>query len=195
MSQDNNIIVLNQEADEEEISVNIAELIHVLCSKIHIIVLSAILTALVAFLATKLFMTPVYTSVTKLYVMTKNGENSSSATYTELQSGSMLTKDYMEMVKSRPVLEKVISELNLDMEPEDLEEMITTETPTETRIMSIYVQSTSPKQAKQIADAVRNAVSVQIKQIMNVDSVNTVEEANLPMYPSSPSTKKNMLMG
>lgn len=60
MSQDNNIIVLNQEADEEEISVNIAELIHVLCSKIHIIVLSAILTALVAFLATKLFMTPVY---------------------------------------------------------------------------------------------------------------------------------------
>ncbi len=36
MSQDNNIIVLNQEADEEEISVNIAELIHVLCSKIHI---------------------------------------------------------------------------------------------------------------------------------------------------------------
>lgn len=30
MSQDNNIIVLNQEADEEEISVNIAELIHVL---------------------------------------------------------------------------------------------------------------------------------------------------------------------
>lgn len=26
MSQDNNIIVLNQEADEEEISVNIAEL-------------------------------------------------------------------------------------------------------------------------------------------------------------------------
>lgn len=195
MSQDNNIIVLNQEADEEEISVNIAELIHVLCSKIHIIVLSAILTALVAFLATKLFMTPVYTSVTKLYVMTKNGENSSSATYTELQSGSMLTKDYMEMVKSRPVLEKVISELNLDMEPEDLEEMITTETPTETRIMSIYVQSTSPKQAKQIADAVRNAVNVQIKQIMNVDSVNTVEEANLPMYPSSPSTKKNMLIG
>ena len=76
-----------------------------------------------------------------------------------------------------------------------LEEMITTETPTETRIMSIYVQSTSPKQAKQLADAVRNAVSVQIKQIMNVDSVNTVEEANLPMYPSSPSTKKNMLIG
>ena len=78
MSQDNNIIVLNQEADEEEISVNIAELIHVLFYKIHIIVLSAILMALVAFLATKLFMTPVYTSVTKLYVMTKNGEDSSS---------------------------------------------------------------------------------------------------------------------
>ena len=195
MNQDNNIIVLNQEAEEEEISVNISEFIHILLSKFHIILLSAILMALVAFVGTKLFMTPVYTWVTKLYVMAKDGETSSNATYAELQSGSMLTKDYMELVKSRPVLEKVISELNLDMEPEELAGIITTETPTETRIMNIYVQSTSPKEAKEIADAVRDAVSVQIKQIMAVDSVNTVEEGNLPMYPSSPSAKKNMLIG
>lgn len=67
--------------------------------------------------------------------MAKNDDSSASATYSELQSGSMLTKDYMELVKSRPVLEKTISKLNLDMEPEDLADMIETDTPTDTRII------------------------------------------------------------
>ena len=127
--------------------------------------------------------------------MAKNDDSSASATYSELQSGSMLTKDYMELVKSRPVLEKTISKLNLDMEPEDLVDMIKTDTPTDTRIMSISVESEDPKEAKQIADALRKAVSVQIKDIMNADSVNTVEEGNLPTKASSPSVKKNMVIG
>ena len=73
--------------------------------------------------------------------------------------------------------------------------MITTETPTDTRIMSISVTDDDPKEAKQIADTLRKAVSVQITEIMNADSVNTVEEGNLPTSPSSPNVKKNMMLG
>ena len=73
--------------------------------------------------------------------------------------------------------------------------MITTETPTDTRIMSIGVTDDDPKEAKQIADTLRKAVSVQITEIMNADSVNTVEEGNLPTSPSSPNVKKNMMLG
>ena len=78
---------------------------------------------------------------------------------------------------------------------EELAEMITTETPTDTRIMSISVTDDDPKEAKQIADTLRKAVSVQITEIMNADSVNTVEEGNLPTSPSSPNVKKNMMLG
>ena len=81
------------------------------------------------------------------------------------------------------------------MEPEELAEMITTETPTDTRIMSISVTDDDPKEAKQIADTLRKSVSVQITEIMNADSVNTVEEGNLPTSPSSPNVKKNMMLG
>ena len=52
-----------------------------------------------------------------------------------------------------------------------------------------------PKEAKQIADILRKAVSVQITEIMSADSVNTVEEGNLPTSPSSPNVKKNMMLG
>ena len=44
------------------------------------------------------------------------------------------------------------------MEPEDLADMIKTDTPTDTRIMSISVENENPKEAKQIADALRKAV-------------------------------------
>ena len=73
--------------------------------------------------------------------------------------------------------------------------MISVSTPTDTRIMTVSVESANPKQAKEIADTVREAVSVQIKEIMSVDSVNTVEEGNLPTSPSSPNTMKNMMFG
>lgn len=187
--------MMNQEIQDDEVTIDLMELFSALWAKKTIIILSAVFMALVAFVGTKMFVTPKYTSVTKLFVMTKNDDTSASATYTDLQTGSMLTKDYMELVKSRPVLEKTISKLKLDVTPEELAGMITTETPTDTRIMSISVTDDDPKEAKQIADTLRKAVSVQITEIMNADSVNTVEEGNLPTSPSSPNVKKNMMLG
>lgn len=140
--------MMNQEIQDDEVTIDLMELFSALWAKKTIIILSAVFMALVAFVGTKMFVTPKYTSVTKLFVMAKNDDTSASATYTDLQTGSMLTKDYMELVKSRPVLEKTISKLKLDVTPEELAGMITTETPTDTRIMSISVTDDDPKEAK-----------------------------------------------
>lgn len=185
---------MNQDFDNDEITIDLTELIFELWSKIHIILLSGILMALLAFVGTKLLLTPMYTSVTKVYVLSKQDSNA-NVTYNDLQAGNQLTKDYVELVKSRPVLEQVIAVLNLDMEPDELEQKITVETQTDTRIITINVEDENPKTAKEIADAVREAISIQITEIMDADSVNTVEDGSLPKNPSSPNTLKNMLIG
>lgn len=186
--------MVNQNISDDEIEIDLVELFMVLKSKLHIILLSGILAALLAFVGTKLLMTPMYTSVTKMYVLSRQ-DSSAGVTYSDLQTGSQLTKDYAELVKSRPVLEQVIAVLNLDMEPEDLAENITVETPTDTRILSISVESDNPKEAKEIADTLRETVSSEIKEIMHAESVDTIEDGNLPKEPSSPSLKKNMVLG
>ena len=112
--------MMNQEIQDDEVTIDLMELFSALWAKKTIIILSVVFMALVAFVGTKMFVTPKYTSVTKLFVMAKNDDTSASATYTDLQTGSMLTKDYMELVKSRPVLEKTISKLKLDVTPEEL---------------------------------------------------------------------------
>ena len=175
----------NQNVKEnDEITIDLTELFMTLWSKAHMIILAGILLGLLAFVGTKLFLTPIYTSTTKFYVLNKTSDTG-SVTYNDLQTGTQLTKDYAELVKSRPVLE----------ETEELAKKITVTTPTDTRVMSINVEDPQPKQARDIADAVRQAVSIQIKAIMDVDSVQAVENANLPDHPSSPSVMKNTLIG
>ena len=184
----------NPEFDNDEITIDLTELFMMLMSEIHIIVLAGIMAALMAFVGTKLFITPLYTSTTQMYVLTKQDSNS-SVTYTDLQTGTQLTKDYMVLIKSRPVLEQVISVLNLDIEVERLADMISVETETDTRVLNISVRNEDPRVAKEIADAVREAVGIQITEIMDAEAVNTVQEGNLATSPSSPNTMKNALIG
>lgn len=139
--------MINPTTNDDEIEIDLAELFMVLRAKLHIILLSGILMALLSFIGTKFLITPMYTSVTKLYVLSRQ-DSSTGVTYSDLQTGSQLTKDYAELVKSRPVLEKVIATLDLDMEPEELKDYISVETPTDTRILSISVESDNPKEAK-----------------------------------------------
>lgn len=194
MSQYTQNTMMNSETDNDEITIDLSEVLRALWRKAHLILLSGIIMALLAFIGTKLFITPVYTSVTKVYVLSK-ADGNANLTTSDLQAGSYLTKDYMELVKSRAVMEQVISLLNLDMKPEELMNMVSVESAADTRILTISVENEDPKEAKEIADAVRESVSVQITDVMNADAVNTVDVADLPENPSSPSTMKNTAVG
>ena len=186
--------MMAQDIDNDEITIDLTELFMALWAKLHIIIMAGVLGALIAFLGTNLLITPKYTSETKVYVLTRS-DSTAGITYNDLQTGAQLTQDYMELVTSRPVLEQVIAVLNLDMEPEELKDMVSVDTPEGTRILNITVQSEDPKQAKEIADAVRDSASIQITEIMDADAVNMIEEGNLPTSPSSPSVPKNRYRG
>lgn len=183
-----------QEMENEELTIDLEELFSALLSRIHIIILAGIVTAFAAFAYTQLFITPQYTSTTSMYMLTKSSSEG-GVTTSDLQTGTQLTQDYMELTKSRSVLEKVIATLNLDMTVSELRDSITTANPENTRIMTIEVENEDPEMARDIANTLRETASNMIKDIMDINAVNTIEDANLPVYPSSPSVMKNTLMG
>ncbi len=190
MNQENRI---NQEVDEE-ITIDLMALCRVVWKKLPIIILVGIITAGLALVGTKFLLTPQYTSVTKAYILSKQ-DNANGMTMSDLQVSSTLTKDYVELAKSRPVLENTIKKLELDMAPSTLSSKITVDVPQDTRILRIAVEDENPERAKNIADAVREYVGDQIEGIMDVEAVNTVEEGNLPVAPSSPNVMKNTVLG
>ena len=183
-----------RETDNDELTIDLAELFVVLWERAYVIIIAGLLLALAAFIGTQLFITPKYTSTTSMYMLTKSS-GSGVITSGDLQTGSQLTQDYMELTKSRVVMEDVIRTLNLDMTTAELSNTITTANPANTRILTIQVENEDPEMARKIADAVRGSASETIKDIMKIDAVNTVEEANLPTAPSSPSVFRNTLLG
>ena len=178
---------------DDVIEIDLVELLGVILHNLWIIIVSGVIVAAVALLVSYFIITPKYESVTKIYVISKT--NADTMTYSDLQAGSTLTKDYKELVKSRPVLEEVLAETGIDVELKDLEEQITVEVPTDTRIVSITVEDKDPYEARIIADSVRIAASKHIREVMDTEAVNVVEEASLPIEKSSPSILKNTAIG
>ena len=179
--------------DGDVLEIDILELLSVVLSKIWIVICSAIVFAAAAYLFCIFLVTPKYESTTKIYVI--NRQNSESLTYSDLQSGTQLTKDYQELVTSRPVLEEVKAELGLDIENEKFKKAITVSVPTDTRIVSITAEDTDPYMARAIADRVRISAAQHIANVMNTEAVNVVEEANLPTEISSPKIIRDTVIG
>lgn len=178
---------------DDVIEIDLVELLGVILHNLWIIIVSGVIVAAVALLVSYFIITPKYESVTKIYVISKT--NADTMTYSDLQAGSTLTKDYKELVKSRPVLEEVLAETGIDVELKDLEAQITVEVPQDTRIVSITVEDKDPYEARIIADSVRIAASKHIQEVMDTEAVNVVEEASLPIEKSSPSILKNTAIG
>lgn len=178
---------------DSRLEVNVGELLIALLNKWWIILLSGIVVAFIFFAGTKFFVTPKYQSVTKIFVLSQ--QNVNYLTSTDIQLSSYLTKDYTELIKSRTVAEEVIEKLGLNMSPESLMGQVTAQTKADTRIVTIIVQNEDPKLAQKLANAVREVSATQIVKVMGVQAVNVVDEANLPVAPSSPNVRKNVMSG
>lgn len=180
--------------NEQEYEIDLKEIAIVILDRLWIVISVGIACALLAGIITKVFITPMYTSTTKLYVINKqNSEN--NITYTDLQTGNLLTNDYIIQVKGTKVLSQVISELNLTDTEDELASRITVSNPENSRFIVISVSDKDPVVAQQIASCVAEVSSDVVKEVMDLEKVNVAEEANLPLEKSSPNLKKNVLLG
>ncbi len=176
----------------DEIEIDLIEIFHVIRAKLWIVIVAGFITALLAYLYSSLFMTPIYTSRSQLYILSKSNTLTSLA---DLQIGTQLTQDYMVLVKSRPVVTEVINNLRLDMKYEELVDIIEVSNPTSTRILEIEVDYPDPSMAKIIVDEFARVSSSQIAEIMDVDAPTIVEEGFVEPEPTSPSKLRNTFIG
>lgn len=185
-------MVSKNKYNEEEIQIDLKEVFYELKRRWWLILLTAIILGGTAGVYTKQIMMPQYMSQAMLYVLSKETTLTSLA---DLQIGSQLTKDYTVMVTSRPVLQKVIENLGLEMDYKKLRSKITTGNPTDTRILTISVTDPDPVRAKAITDKVAEEASNYIGDIMEMVPPKMIEDGEIPQYPVSPSTKKNTVVG
>lgn len=181
------------EKKQTEMEIDLWDVFNILWNKAGFIVLFGLFVALLTFGYTQFFVTPQYSSTTKIYVMSQQDEK--TLTQGDMQTSTYLTKDYVEMIKSRTVTENVIQQMGLDMDSDSLLEKMEVSIASDARIISISVQDADPYRAAMIADEVREAASEQIYNVMDIEAVNVVEVANVPLMKSSPAVTKYTILG
>ena len=180
----------NQEANTIEIDV--LALLRTIWRKKFLILLTAILTTGLAFAYSAFLATPQYDSTTRLYVVNQSSDNGAGITNQDLQAGSFLVKDYKEIILSQDVLQNVTTTLGIT---DDIKEKITVNIPVDTRILSITVRDSDPDQAATIANTLRDEAAKKIIEVTKVSDVTTLEAALPAENPSTPQTKRNLVLG
>ncbi len=179
------------EAEKEE-EIDLQELFFELLTHWKSIAVSTILIATIAFFISKFLITPMYESTSALYVMSKSTSITSLA---DLQIGSNLTQDYMEVVGGRPVLDEVINRLELEENYKELSQKLELENPNNSRILKITIKDADPYRAKAIADDIAVVAADFISRKMDQDPPSIIQHGYADGEKVSPSTMKNTAIG
>lgn len=162
----------NQEIQNEEIEINLAELFQVLKEHLHIIIISTLICAILVGAFTIFFVSKKYESTARIFP--KPEVNEGIVDYSQINSNNSMTKNYIALLGGNNIQSKVAKELNVDTNVVSSALSISNET--DTQIISISATTTDPQLSKKIVDT-------------------TVDDAKLQTSPVSPSVPKNIVIG
>ena len=180
--------------EQNTMEIDVFQLLNTLWKRKLIIALVAIVTGAIAFAYSSFIIKPEYTSTTRIYVVNRNQGDKTGSTNQDLQAGSYLVKDYREIILSQDVLEKVVTDLKLNMSTKGLASKVQVTVPVDTRIVSISVKDKQPEEASRIANSLREVAAQKIINVTRVSDVTTLEEARPATSPSSPNIRRNTLI-
>ncbi len=178
----------------QEREIDLIELLYFLLGKAKYIILAAVLGAVLAILYTLFLVTPQYEAQSELYV---TNSADSVLNLSDLQIGSYLASDYIEVFDTWEVKQQVIDNLSLGNEYtyKKLGEMVAVSNPSNTRILRITVKSPDPAMAMKIANEYAKVVRDFVSDIMSTEKPNILSSALQPVAPVSPSKTRNALIG
>ena len=181
----------NQEKDL--IQLDIMLLIKSIWEKKILILLVTFLFAAVSLAYSIFLVTPQYSSTTKVYVVNQKKDDKAITTQ-DVQLGSLLVKDYKEIILSNKVMEDSAEKSGLGLTAKQLAGKVSVDAPKDTRIISITVRDKDPQVASELANTVKEVSADQIKEVTKIDDVTTLEEAKAATSPSSPNIPKNGIL-
>ncbi len=193
MKENKNQSVVVENAGSDDTEIDLVELFYVFLNRIWLLVICMAIGGAAAFVWTACFIKPVYKTSAEIYVV--SASNNSVVNLADLQLGSAVKSDYMELMLSRPVLEKVIESLNVNKTVNEIRNMVSITNKADTRILQIAATSTDPQLATDVANELATQSILLLPEIMENEPPNLVSTALFPTAPAGPSIVKNTLLG
>lgn len=178
-----------------EETIDLRELFKIIKRKIWMIILIGLIFGIASGVVSVFFITPMYQSSTTLIV---NKENSNSETQLsnsdDINYVQKLAYTYSEIITSRAVIGKTISQLGLDISYKKLASCVTVTNITNTQIIKVDVLYKDPKTAREICDTIPAVFDKEIQRIMKVSGVEVIDKAIVSSSPVKPNKIKNVIL-
>ena len=183
---------------EEEI--DLIDLLLNFWNKKWIIILAAIIGMTSGFIYTKYFVKPAYSSSVTL-ILAKSAENNTASTIIEdggtitqadINLNQKLISTYEEIMKSKRVANKVIANLNLDMNYQELKNGITVNAVEDTDVIKFSVKTSAPDLAMKIANEMYTVFAEEVDRIYSIKNVAIIDKAEENPNPVNIDYKKSM---
>ena len=162
------------------------ELLQLMRKHLKLVILLPIVCALAMGVYSYAFMANTYTASTSMYVLAKQTSTNSdnAANYSNLNASQMLANDVSTLLKSDRIAADTVKNLHLDS-LKGYSTKVTSETTS--RVIALSVTGTDPDTSAAIANEMASNVSKVAQQVMDVQSVNVIDQAVSPSSPSGPN--------
>lgn len=179
--------------NDDAVEIDLVELFYYLRHKLVWLILAVILGGMTAGVISYYLVTPKYEATAKVYMVSASSD--SLINLSDLNLGTSLSADYEEMLRIRPVYEKILEELELDYTYEDFMKLIDISTVGNTRVLQIAVETKDPEESKNIANLLAENAENYLPDLMETSEPNVAEYAILPEEPNSPNIMMNTVIG
>ena len=162
------------------------ELLQLMRKHLKLVILLPIVCALAMGVYSYAVMANTYTASTSMYVLAKQTSTNSdnAANYSNLNASQMLANDVSTLLKSDRIAADTVKNLHLDS-LKGYSTKVTSETTS--RVITLSVTGTDPDTSAAIANEMASNVSKVAQQVMDVQSVNVIDQAVSPSSPSGPN--------
>lgn len=172
--------------------INLFDILSYYWSQVFYIISIILAGVFLSIIITKVCITPKYTATSKMYMVSPSSQ--SVVDLTDLNVGTSLSSDYIELLQARPILETVIEDEELVYNYKQLKKMLKLSVIDDTRIVKIDVTSKNNKEAMKIANAIAEKGLKELPKLMETPEPHIVEYAIIPVTPSSPSLIRNIVI-
>jgi|GEM_PF-1793017 len=182
-------------------------------------VFCAVLGVIVAFVATKWLITPIYVAQATVYSWRDESQSDSrdniNSAYRELSLALMLINDYRALLDSARVDEALYEQVQKDFPlqyPElvkrlrkkkrlkegdklELKYSKSIETRRDSRMLTIITKAETPELAEYVANETARIFSDTISDVLKMNNVQIIDRAKMPRNPSNLSMRRNLPIG
>lgn len=175
---------------------DLKELFNIFWNKKLQIILIVLIFMVIGVIYTMGFTTPMYSASTTL-VLASSGSNQSTTntiTATDITVNSKLVSTYSELVKSKNVLREVISNLDINIQENELRNNVKVSSVKDTELIEITVTTKIASNSAEIANEIAKVFTEKVKDIYHIENVQIVDEAEANNTPSNINHKKDVVI-